>query len=328
LSLTIIGLPKTSFKKSEGDFLVVTVVVVDVDGVAVDDDEEEEEEEEEEEDFALSDVESDNDLEIPDIIPYQKLTIDNHSALTQGRKRIALPIQKMTFSEHQTITTSEPVDIPDIDDDLNRELAFYKQALTAAKSGRELLKKEGVSFSRPTDYFAEMMKDDEHMGKIKEKLLGEAEGKKRAQEARKLRDLKKFGKQVQVAKLQEREKAKKDTLDKIQILKRKRQGADTDMTHENDMFDIALDEETKDARRQQRGGPNVKRQKRDQKYGFGGKKRFGKSNDAISSGDMSGFTRNNKSGFGRGGGGAGRGGRGGRGGKAPRMGKSKRAAKR
>ena len=47
-----------------------------------------------------------------------------------------------------------------------------------------------------------------------------AERKKRSEEAKKMRDLKKFGKQVQVAKLQEREKAKKETLEKIQVLKR------------------------------------------------------------------------------------------------------------
>lgn len=33
----------------------------------------------------------------------------------------------------------------------------------------------------------------------------------------------------------------------------------------------------------------AKRQKKDEKYGFGGKKRNAKSGDAISSGDLSGF---------------------------------------
>jgi rRNA-processing protein EBP2 len=41
-----------------------------------------------------------------------------------------------------------------------------------------------------------------------------------------------------------------------------------------------------------RGGQlpiNAKRQKKNDKYGFGGKKRFAKSGDAVSSGDLSGF---------------------------------------
>jgi rRNA-processing protein EBP2 len=170
-----------------------------------------------EEDVAFSDIESDGDLEVPDVIPHHKLTIDNHTALTSLRKRISLQYPKLPVSEHQCFTSSEPVEIPDVDDDLNRELAIYKQALEAAKKVRELLH---VPFERPDDYFAEMMKDDEHMGKIKGKLMEEAERKKRSQEARKLRDLKKFGKQVQVAKLQEREREKKQTMEKIQLLKR------------------------------------------------------------------------------------------------------------
>ena len=77
-----------------------------------------------------------------------------------------------------------------------------------------------MPFTRPNDYFAEMVKSDEHMGKIKAKMTEEAANKKAAAEARKQRDLKKFGKQVQVAKLQERDKAKRETLEKIKVLKR------------------------------------------------------------------------------------------------------------
>jgi rRNA-processing protein EBP2 len=82
------------------------------------------------------------------------------------------------------------------------------------------LKKEGIPFSRPGDFFAEMVKSDEHMGKIKEKLFEEAAAKKAAAEARRQRDLKKFGKQVQIAKLQQRQKEKKETLEKINSLKK------------------------------------------------------------------------------------------------------------
>lgn len=110
--------------------------------------------------------------------------------------------------------------ISDVNDDLTRELAFYKQCLDSANEARKLLKKEGVPFSRPNDYFAEMVKSDEHMGKIKQKMTEEAANKKAAAEARKQRDLKKFGKQVQVAKLQERDRQKRDMLGKIDLLKR------------------------------------------------------------------------------------------------------------
>ena len=175
---------------------------------------------EDEEDIPLSDLSSLSSFAKEDIISHQRLQINNTTALLKSLKSITLPISTMTFSEHQSLTTMDPVSIPDVNDDLNRELAFYKQSLDAVKQARSLLKAEGVPFSRPSDYFAEMVKSDEHMGRIKEKLVDEAARKKASAEARKQRDLKKFGKQVQVAKLQERDKAKRETLDRIQTLKR------------------------------------------------------------------------------------------------------------
>lgn len=85
------------------------------------------------------------------------------------------------------------------------------------------------------------------------------------------------------------------------------------------MFDVALEDagETAKSDRAARkakatDGPNRKRQKKDEKFGFGGKKKFAKSNDAKSSSDMRGFsTKRMKAG--------------GKPGKQQRPGKSKRA---
>jgi rRNA-processing protein EBP2 len=171
----------------------------------------------------VSDLEDLPDEDKEDLIPHTRLTINNTSALITSLNRICIPTDKsVPFATHQIITGIEPTadSIEDIQDDLKRELAFYAQSLDAAKRGRALLKSEGVPFSRPKDYFAEMVKDDGHMELVKARLVEEASAKKASSEARKLRDLKKFGKQVQVAKLQERQKAKRDTLDKISSLKR------------------------------------------------------------------------------------------------------------
>ncbi|KAF2104823.1 eukaryotic rRNA processing [Rhizodiscina lignyota] len=317
--------------------------VEDEEQVEVEDGEDDNEDADEEEDIPLSDLSSVASEEKGDLIPHQRLTINNTTALLSALKRIALPTSSLPFSEHQSITTTEPVSIPDIEDDLNRELAFYQQSLNAVKDARTLLKKEGVPFSRPTDYFAEMVKSDEHMGRVKKKLVDAAASKKAAAEARKQRDLKKFGKAVQVEKQRERDRAKRETMEKISSLKRstciwnlwlcwiyandysaERSGADLTNTNEEDIFDVALEDAAtaekadKAARRQKRdagGKPNPKRQKRDEKYGFGGKKRHKKSGDAISSADMRDFsTKKMKAPFG---GGAKAG--------AKRPGKSKRA---
>lgn len=80
----------------------------------------------------------------------------------------------------------------------------YKQALAAVESARAACSAEGEKHIRPADYFAEMMKDDFHMQRVKAKLLFEQrkiaafEARKKEQESRK------FAKQVQA----EREKQK------------------------------------------------------------------------------------------------------------------------
>ncbi|KAG6166248.1 hypothetical protein E4U51_003709 [Claviceps purpurea] len=239
----------------------------------------------------------DEDKDEEDIKPHTRLTINNTSALQAALERVAiLHNQRAAFATHQSVSSSIKTaeSIPDVSDDLQRELAFYSQCLDAAKIGRANLLAEGVPFSRPKDYFAEMVKEDAHMEKVKALLIEEASARKASAEARKLRDLKKFGKQVQVAKLQERQKAKRETLDKIKNLKRKRQESGGDMaTNEADIFDVSVDNELASHSKRkvatERAGTGAKRQKKNEKYGFGGKKRHAKSGDAISSGDLSHF---------------------------------------
>ena len=174
---------------------------------------------EDDEDIPLSDIESLASEDKGDIIPHQRLTINNTAALQRSLKFFALS-SSLPFSATQSVTSAEPVQIADVEDDLSRELAFYKQSLDAVKEARALLKKEGVPFARPADYFAEMVKSEEQMGKVRQKMVDEAARKKASADARRQRDLKKFGKAVQVAKLQERDRAKRNTLDKINVLKR------------------------------------------------------------------------------------------------------------
>ncbi|PKS05237.1 hypothetical protein jhhlp_008608 [Lomentospora prolificans] len=296
-----------------------------------DDEDEEEEEEDDDDDIPVSDLEDLEEDEKEDLIPHTRLTINNTAALLTSLNRIRIPTDSSApFATHQSITSSTRTadDIPNVSDDLQRELQFYKQSRDAVLKARSLLLKEGVPFSRPNDYFAEMVKSDEHVEKIRQKLIEEATSKKAAAEARKLRDLKKFGKQVQVAKLQERQKAKKDSLEKIKALKRKRQESGNADTHEADeLFDVAVDNELRShggknfksagkGRRSDDRVPNPKRQKKNEKYGFGGKKRHSKSGDAFSSADLSGFSvKKNKAGF-----------KGAGGGKAQRPGKARRKA--
>ncbi|KAK7205742.1 eukaryotic rRNA processing protein EBP2-domain-containing protein [Myxozyma melibiosi] len=136
--------------------------------------EEEEEEEIDPEDDGIpfSDVptdsedDDDSDAAAKDIVPYQRLTINNTKALASSLSSIALPYSSIPFFEHMGFTASEELKIDDVENELQRELAFYNQALEAATKGRGILIKDKVPFARPEDYFAEMVKSDEHMEKL------------------------------------------------------------------------------------------------------------------------------------------------------------------
>lgn len=83
-----------------------------------------------------------------------------------------------------------------------------------------LFEKASLPFHRPTDYFAEMVKTDAHMAQIRQSLLDEQAGMKASEDARKLRDAKKFGKKVQHERLRERERDKKAIGEKLDSLKK------------------------------------------------------------------------------------------------------------
>lgn len=239
--------------------------------------------EEEEADVPLSDVEFDSDA---DVVPHHKLTINNTKAMKHSLERIQLPWNKHSFQEHQSVTSKTDTDegIKDIYDDTERELAFYKQSLDAVLEARQQFKRLKVPFKRPLDYFAEMAKNDEHMDKIKGKLVHEASEKKAREDSRKQRDLKKFGKQVQVATLQKRQLEKRDTLEKIKSLKKKRKHSEIGDSD----FAVGIEE----AASEEKGNkPNFKRSAKNSKYGQGGMKRFKRKNDAESSADVTGFSQ-------------------------------------
>lgn len=99
-------------------------------------------------------------------------------------------------------------------------LNSYKMSLWAAKKASQLFKEANLPFARPNDYYAEMIKSDEHMEKIRQKLLDDSANIKASEQAKKQRHLKKFGKQVQVEKQKERERSKREMNDKVKSFRK------------------------------------------------------------------------------------------------------------
>ena len=98
----------------------------------------------------------------------------------------------------------------------------YKQALHSAQTARQLAStsKPPLPFTRPPDYFAEMVKSDSHMERIRQKLVDERAGIAKSEETHRQRELKKVGKQVQVEKLKKRAKGRKEMEERLKGLKR------------------------------------------------------------------------------------------------------------
>jgi rRNA-processing protein EBP2 len=73
----------------------------------------------------------------------------------------------------QVVTLPSSTDVPDVHDDLTRELAFYNQGRAAAQEAIRQFEGARVVWHRPADYYAESVKSDGHMAKVKQQLMHE-----------------------------------------------------------------------------------------------------------------------------------------------------------
>lgn len=186
----------------------------------------------------------------------------------------------------------------------------YKQALHGAQEAHAIALKLTFPFTRPTDYFAEMIKSDSHMERIRQRLLNESADIKRSEEKRKERQNKKYGKQLQVEKLKERDRAKKDMDERIKGLKRskfhsqyvcltllphsdlERKGALDNAQADGEDFEVAVEDAISDRPPKRAKGsgnqnhPKMSRKGRDSKFGFGGAGRRSKQNTKSSTDDF------------------------------------------
>ncbi|KAF7805545.1 putative rRNA-processing protein EBP2-like protein [Senna tora] len=199
----------------------------------------------------------------------------------------------------------------DVNDDLARELAFYTQALDGTRQAFEKLQSMGLPFLRPADYYAEMVKTDSHMEKVKGRLLAEKRKMEEAEERRKAREAKRLSKEIQAQKLKERAKQKKEDIESVKKWRKQRQqsgfaGGANDADLNFDFEDGKVFERSNKKRpgvspgdrsggkAKQVAGKGKKQNKREfrnSKFGFGGKKGMRKQNTAETTYDVSGFKK-------------------------------------
>jgi len=166
-----------------------------------------------------------------------------------------------------------------VKDDFQREMLFYCQAQEALKEALGKLQCLGIATVRPEDYFAEMVKSDVHMQKVRRKLLEKKDGMELSEKAKRQRELKKMGKTIQQNVLQKRQVEKKKMLNEVDRMKK---GKSQKLYGDGggDSFNISTDAKS------QIGN---KRKRKDEKFGFGGRKRKLKKNSVDSSAEMSGY---------------------------------------
>ncbi|EDQ90192.1 uncharacterized protein MONBRDRAFT_16531, partial [Monosiga brevicollis MX1] len=176
----------------------------------------------------------------------------------------------------------------DPNDDFKREDAFYMQAFRAAEEAEKLLKKHGIAKTRPADYFAETAKSDDHMERVRQKLLNDQASAEASERAKKQREIKKYGKQVQKEVLAKRQAEKKAAIESV---KRRRKGVQQQLRATDDALDFDVDTFHTERDDQQPHQKSAKRAKKDAKFGFGGKKRMARKNTAESAASGKGFSQ-------------------------------------
>lgn len=192
--------------------------------------------------------------------------------------------------ESHVLEGDAPPQEVDVHDDLKRELVFYAQALAAAKEGIRRYHKQGLPFQRPNDFFAEMVKDDAHMKKVKDKLLHEKRVSEESEANRKQRVAKKYQKHVAAERVKERSANRKQEMESIKRWRKNRQRsgfADAKGGQEELERLLAAGPTRKlnergNARLRPDGPKSRARAGRDAKFGFGGRKGLKKQNDQDS----------------------------------------------
>lgn len=155
---------------------------------------------------------------------------------------------------------------------LNSFFISFRQAQAATLDSIPKLKKLGVKTKRPGDYFAQTLKTDSHMDKIQNSLKSKQEAAEKSEKAKKLREMKKMGKKIQHEVLLDRQKQKREMLDKVKAYKKGK------------ISSLDLDQQPKKGILKKRDDTklNKKQAKKNETYGFGGQKKRGKSNNAGS----------------------------------------------
>eukprot|EP00800_Vazella_pourtalesii_P003804 TRINITY_DN13977_c0_g1_i1.p1 TRINITY_DN13977_c0_g1~~TRINITY_DN13977_c0_g1_i1.p1 ORF type:complete len:312 (+),score=84.20 TRINITY_DN13977_c0_g1_i1:39-974(+) len=206
-------------------------------------------------------------------------------------ERMTVNVPLIAVTDNDSSNKSNEIDIKD---DYKRELSFYQQAQNGVISAFATLKGMQIQTERPGDYFAEMLKSEGHMQRVREKLVTQEKREETRERVRKDRE--------------NRKKIKAERKMGKRKLKSDRSGgfirAGDEMEGEGDSREDGvkkrkIQENSKSPAKKlpmkgrldrNANATNKRREWKDRKFGFGGKTgKDRKRNSAQSSADMSSF---------------------------------------
>ncbi|KAM3719137.1 putative rRNA-processing protein [Dirofilaria immitis] len=204
--------------------------------------------------------------------------------------------KNLTWLETLDVTVNnDHVDEKILNHDFEREIIFYKQAEKAVRITFPRLHEMGVRISRPTDYFAEMVKSDQHMQKIRQRMAEVEESKQKLEAIRRIREQKKFAAKVQKKVMEQKQNEKKVLVDAVKKhQKGMKSHLDIILNNAKRIQDIKEERDSriginengmKRSERERTRGKRTKKFRRiarDKKFGFGGQKKRSKKNDKNS----------------------------------------------
>lgn len=213
-------------------------------------------------------------------------TVTHVNNIPKLKERLAAIQKKLPWIESLDVTVDLKVPAEEmksiINNNFKQEMLFYKQSEVGTQQSIARLKSMNIPTERPEDYFAEMVKSDEHMKRVKEKLISKQLTMERTEKVTKMRKMKKLGKKVQQEVLKKRADEKKQMMESVKKIRKGKADAE-----EVDNFEINTVSEESDGKKKE---INRKRKAKDSKYGFGGKKKQARKNTQESYKDVSSFS--------------------------------------
>ncbi|MES1920111.1 hypothetical protein MHBO_001827 [Bonamia ostreae] len=103
-----------------------------------------------------------------------------------------------------------------VSDDLQNESKFRESAFKACEEALIKLKKHKVPIRRPSDFFAEMVKSDKHMLRIKKRALLETKAVQTIKSRQRRKENRKFSKKVKQKAIKSELSNRKDEMDIIE----------------------------------------------------------------------------------------------------------------